>query len=1054
MENTLKIPFESLLNRGVRTKDPFKESFFQDIYRQAFTLVDVICQSSEKSRSAKSLKLDEIQNVIAFTGRRGTGKTSVMLTLVNHLVGINQLECVSSAEYKNLENSLFYNLPPTDASVLETNEDLFLIVLSKMFKLLKDQFQHIDKRYDEKVYNKQTNLRERICKLYDHYVSLKGNDDFNIKSSYNLMEKLSDKYNVRDEFREIVAEYTDFLVEQDSRRGKLAGYILICIDDIDMSHKKHMQIMQCIHQYFMTPNVIVFTTLSFPMISAALQKDFYSSFSLFNTINEKDEYHFHLSFEQTNDFMRKIISSDMRITMPSWRKKDYKELSPAVITFEDKKKILDSFGQLKESVLFAKLDSENNYILSPKGLIMLMLVNRTKIYLDVDGNKMHFMEPDSLRNLCDMFYMLYHMNNIVPYEAAKGNDGNPYFAYRRANRKILLDYLNFKMLPQNDFPEDINALIREFLAEPIERRGKRIWDYYFKCLENSKEKIINVYGDDFYEEEKSKFRIENYSFGELFRVLYYASRLEIIDRNLIKFVLASFSFSLPQFVETEKWKNSSINPSHAHNDYRRMRDIFEYTLLGTWNRDLFNDKKIDAVIYVDTLKQKLLEKDKITENLVDFFKQLIYILLLSSRSTRNEFNVGLHCKNSYDADSSKQELQESDRDYYYIEADIDPTAFIMNSLRLDDRMKGMKFKFNDKSYTFHSVTTSRTGEEQEEKIYAISDLLANIFRDGNFNECKITYDSYRMFNRKCDEVDNEDKMKEVIKAYNLNVEDFKRYFKIKNVRELRSNVKKEANKLPLSPEQLPLFINDCFKTALENIKNDKNFTRIYSDDYEVRNPNTLWFFLKHMDISYNVIKRAVSRMIYNSDNNLKDKKHPHKKPYHVIETFYGLVDEFLSKEDKVYFPNGENDQNSFSKSFSSHPIVNLFYEKGNTKKYSDFSKYGCGIESGIDEKVGKQYLITLGEFFNTMSSNRDIMFLRSFFNYDLHKTVDRWQLEQITILIQKYYHDNYIIRSSDDSKSAKKFEELTKDIREILNHHFPKYYSADAKNEENNHGTP
>ena len=48
MENNLIIPFESLLNRGVQKEDNFSESFFEDIYRQAFTLVDVICKSNEK----------------------------------------------------------------------------------------------------------------------------------------------------------------------------------------------------------------------------------------------------------------------------------------------------------------------------------------------------------------------------------------------------------------------------------------------------------------------------------------------------------------------------------------------------------------------------------------------------------------------------------------------------------------------------------------------------------------------------------------------------------------------------------------------------------------------------------------------------------------------------------------------------------------------------------------------------------------------------------------------------------------------------------------------
>ena len=49
--------------------------------------------------------------------------------------------------------------------------------------------------------------------------------------------------------------------------------------------------------------------------------------------------------------------------------------------------------------------------ISPKELILLMLADRTGIYLDAVGFKLHFMESDSLRNMVDLFNMFYNMEN-------------------------------------------------------------------------------------------------------------------------------------------------------------------------------------------------------------------------------------------------------------------------------------------------------------------------------------------------------------------------------------------------------------------------------------------------------------------------------------------------------------------------------------------------------------------------------------------------------------------------------------------------------------------
>lgn len=711
MKNELRIPFESLLNRGIQRElvDPDNNnSFLNNTYTQAFTLIRVICETSkcmtDTEKNGKS-RQDEIHNVIAFSGRRGTGKTSAMLSIADSLSKL-------SVEKENRFeiSDVFVQLPYINAAVLDEEEDIFLIVLSRMFKELDVFSSGTDCMYNKDFHDKVRELKEEMCKIHGHYVNLKGKND--LTSSYYSMENLHAKYNIREEFAELVKNYTEFY--KDYKTNKTT-HLILCIDDVDMSKQDHMRIMQCIHQYFMVPRVIVMITLNFPVLTASLQKD---TFERLKTIGKKDSQNLHLAFEHTHDFLRKIIPSDMRITMPSWRKDDYRNLMPVKIDLgqaDNLNVLVKEFPLLKNSGLFHKLQEsgESDYTLNPKQLILIMIADRTEIYLDSKGNKFHFVEPDSLRNLYDIFYMLYHMNDITSLKINE-NKGE-YYREKKANRKILMDYLYFKLLPEYDFSSEEESLITDFLSDSIERRGKRIWDYYFKRLTSKKKmkRIKNIYGSDFYEKEKNKNKIENYSFGEVYRILYSASRLEIMNRNLIKFILSSFSFSLPQFVESERVARES-DKTVKFKFYRNLRDTFGYTMLGTWCESLFGGKLSDTIIdtkkfddfcFLDEKGNKTSTINCATSHFQAFIDDFLMLLLMSSRSTRDPFLV-----------------QEDIRSNYHIDNGIDPMAFIVNSLCVEERLTNMKFiKSQGKPYISDS-----------KGMYSITLLLYDIIEYSGF----------------------------------------------------------------------------------------------------------------------------------------------------------------------------------------------------------------------------------------------------------------------------------------------------------------------------------
>ena len=832
MSRELIIPFESFNDRGIQKRiiSNVEKSFFYNIYMQAFQLIEQINKTNDIKVNKGSTeccnnlqnRLNDFQNVIAFTGRRGTGKTSSMLSFMDTLVKGEFKDEYFKKESFNFMDKGFYAIPYTDASLMSKNEDIFEIVLSKMLLCVKNEYnKDINYRCCGNDELKIKKIDEKICEIYNDYSSLKNSKDFAASAPYNFMEKLAEKHNVREKFIELVKEFTDTL---NNFYDKRIDYLIICIDDIDMTQNKHMDIMQCVHQYFMIPRVIVLVSFNIPMLTATLQANFYSNVSIQNSRDEEHNHQLQMTRNQTYDFMRKIIPADMRINMPSWKKKDYRELFPIQIDFNEKETIEKLFAGISKCDFYNKIKENNEKLVTPKELIMLMLADRTSIYLDICGYKLHFMQPDSLRELSDLFYLIYNMKFC---NDNKKNDDynikNEDCQKRRENRKILLDYLHFKMLPENNFSSEIDDFINDFLSSPMERRGRIIWDYCFKLLiaDENNNRINKIYGDVFYNKETERFKAEKYSLGSLYRVLYSATRLNNLDRKVVVFLLASFSFSIPQFVEDEKMKKKS----DENYSCKRLREAFRYSLIGTWCENLFGGEDGKTVsLSIDTENFKCAN-----------VKYLIYAFMLSSCSTLNSI------KNLNGKDNT-----------HVFNLKIDPTAFIVNSYAFDHRMRKPFLKYNDNTEARNIINY----------IKDISDIDILTKQDG---EEKSLYDQ----------------------------------------------IKEELNKSDYFPD----------------------------------------FLLKHTDLSYNVIKRVMSEMVYSSDNNVSSiKKEVVENPFYTIKNFYTKLSVKLEDQDKGYL-NTSSKYKSFKDKFRKNPVVSMFLDND-----EDFLK-NMGIEfktSDAEEKTNEQ----------------------------------------------------------------------------------------------------
>ncbi len=896
LNETLLIKAEDLTKRDVQEYDLIKEnsnkyplkypndiiketrkSVFRMVYNQAFEQISLILNNS------LDIKRHDIENIIAFTGRRGTGKTSAMYSIEKYLC-TNEIEFANIVDKRNTFRFIeLYNMKASDLK-----DDIFEHVIDAIrYKL--DEFIN-DKMFlhSESDFIKGKELQEAACVMKKDYCSFKNN---NVLSdySYNSIMRISNKPDISERFCKLIKDYSALLSEENN------VFFTICIDDLDMASDNSKELIQDIHKYLMIPNLIVFVTTDFSLLNSEIQKSFYENLCPIKDIEAMED----MSMKQVHALLKKIIPSDNRITMPSWKKKDYIDMFPVKICFD---------GNVKEnfSKIFPRLiDSEfqkfiNNkkavnqvYHITPKDFILMLIANRTKIYLDAKGYKYHFMEPDSLRNMYDMFYLLYNMNNLIPeydeyskmkktYKAVKkkyeeelresekeyisalndaGDDENrrkmikkrevakdeiideyenkiaDYYYHRSENRKRLLDYIHFTMRDDMRFSSEESDFIDKLLAQPVERRGKMIWDRYFSVLmtEEIANKIKRTYGGEFYNAESEKSKIENYSFGELFRIIFTSTRLGVFDKKFVRFIIAIFSFSLPAFVERAKKEEKDYKESaEKHEPYKRLEDNFGYSFLGTWRDDLFIKNNHKPCLKIDfNLLKGAINKEG---NISNVISALLYLFMLTSK--KDDIRV-----------CYVGEVIE-------IYSDPDPTAFLMNIINIRKRLE-------DKIITFSEKGVKRT--------ISMLEMLKEILVKAGYS--------------------GED-MEEALEMKPSNGENEKNYL-CKAVNDLEDNYR------------------ECH---LSNM-------------------------LKHMDLVYNVIKRVVSKTLYKDSNNISKKEQTWlcDDIGKFYKEFYDGIVKKLEENDKIYFssdskPNEEGNSLYFSSRFKNSKIVCFFNNYDNDEE--------------------------------------------------------------------------------------------------------------------------
>lgn len=577
------------LRNGIKYEEfyEFNNSFFKDVYNSAYIRLQDIINESEDVRNkqlcGKKIKRhQEFSNILTFIGKRGSGKTSAMLSFMESLRGYQDYE------KQNDRQSMFYKfeqdrigftcLDCIDGSLLERGEDIFKIVLAQMYQRFLEsdtsyEYEYMNNREDGERSYRYRELLESFENLFKIVCQMDrmSKDDMQAGESYmSNLRNLARSQEIKERFAKLVADYLYHIQQnsQDFQYQSKHQFLIVTVDDLDLNIQNGFAMLERIHRYLMVPNLIVLLALDYEQILLTGRKNFYKVLpKVDNILNEG------MSNVQrvTIDYLEKVLPINYRVYMP-------------------------------EVIDFSISDNEwRNSKRKQKQLLFRTLLGKTGIAFDSQGLKAHFYEPKSIRMLTSFLLSLDFLKEANGFDKRgklwKIEKFN--ITEWKRNYHFLKADLSARISTEKIILKEDKQFFERILETDVRRAMELVIDF-------GREEI-RQYGKAELKQDGVDEIPKEYNYGILINTLYYLGRIKFgVHKPLIQCLIAYFSYEI---FKVYLYENYNINGRYAD-----FKEIVAGDVAGIWNEKMIpdipmdrEDKEIDntsltAILHANTLQ--------------------------------------------------------------------------------------------------------------------------------------------------------------------------------------------------------------------------------------------------------------------------------------------------------------------------------------------------------------------------------------------------------------------------------------------------------------------
>lgn len=389
-----------------------KEDIFIREYERAAVMLNEIVGSSLTNHTARnewSWKQQDFENnIIAFCGERGEGKSSAMMTFVNAVYEKDKNKAFFSA-YSNLNQVYFEEPILIDPSMFDDVHNVLDIVLAKIYRKFSEYYERDNQCTDERTKDR---LVDQFQKVY-RYVSLINNqkqmldDEFDYEGNISKLSKLGNSTKLKEELSKLVKEYLEFKAKN---QNKEVPQMIIAIDDLDLCSSNAYKMTEQIRKYLVIPNVSIVISVKIDQLELCIRernlRDFEKTYQ-----SRLDDVYGHLNQEvqtMAERYVAKLIPRQRRIYLPQ-----IQDLDQVKIVYKG----IDG-GEHVIGMLEEKPDEK-----SPFTQVMLDLIYaRTGMRFRPEKSGISYLFPNNLRDMISWIIMIAEMEE--PGEAEGNQKAN------------------------------------------------------------------------------------------------------------------------------------------------------------------------------------------------------------------------------------------------------------------------------------------------------------------------------------------------------------------------------------------------------------------------------------------------------------------------------------------------------------------------------------------------------------------------------------------------------------------------------------------------------
>lgn len=253
---------------------------------------------------------DYNNNIFAFIGDRGSGKTSCMITVADFL--IRKKDVLPNQEYPRIDKVNFATIDLIDPTYFDNAHNLISLFLAKLHKSFREKTAEYERdvrhHYDKASLSENTRnlfldrFRRTQENLY-HVMEIIKYD--NNQDLLEFVDGLSASVNLKENIKELVDLYLEYIGIKDA-------VLILRIDDVDINEKQAGRMVEAMRKYFIQPNILVLLSLKLKQledIKFLELREFYTDDKIFSNEDLR---------EMVDKYVVKLIPRSHRIFMPQF----------------------------------------------------------------------------------------------------------------------------------------------------------------------------------------------------------------------------------------------------------------------------------------------------------------------------------------------------------------------------------------------------------------------------------------------------------------------------------------------------------------------------------------------------------------------------------------------------------------------------------------------------------------------------------------------------------------------------------------------------------------